>query len=405
MDAGRGPLSTAGILGLLPPPGGTPAAQFKECLGLLRERLGASGLSFGDVLRLTFFLDAADARTYGRLKKDFLAGLMDSLGPLPPPASFVAQPPERHRHVALEAAVLSSRAAGVRVRRKQLDGLPYAVVTGADFREVHGAGIASDDARGGVPEQAKEAFERMKAILRHEGLSFGHVVRQWNYIEGIVDIRRERGKTRQNYQAFNDVRTLYYGASDFPRGYPAATGIGQAAGGVILDFTALDAPPGARILPLSNPRQADAHRYSGGVLVGDPIAEVTERTSPKFERAKLVAWERSGIVYVSGTAAVLGQESVGRRDVEAQTRTTVENIAALAGKENLTRAGLPLTPAGGVLSYLRAYVKRAADIPKVRRICERAFGPIPALYVRADICRPELLVELEGIKIIEPLSE
>jgi len=357
-------------------------------------------LSFEDVLRLTFFLDATDARTYARLKIQFQAGLVDSFGPLHPPASFVAQPPERGRSVALEAAVLPSRAAGVRVRRRQLDGLPYTVTTGADFREIHGAGIALESAGGSISTQAKEAFERMKAILRRERLTFGQVIRQWNYIEGIVDVRRERGKSCQNYQAFNDVRTIYYGASDFPRGYPAATGIGQATGGVILEFTALDAPADARVLPLSNPRQVDAHRYSGRVLVGGPIAEVADKTSPKFERAKLVARGKTGIVYVSGTAAVLGQKSVGRRDVEAQTRTTARNIAALAGKENLARAGLPLSPDGGALSYLRAYVKHAADIPKVRRICERAFGPIPALYVRADICRPELLVELEGVKVI-----
>ena len=400
MDAGRDPLFAGRFLSFLPAPGGTPVAQFHECLALLRARLRASGLTDGEVLRLTFFLDATDTRTYARLKKKFLAGLGESFGALPPPASFVAQPPEKGRHVALEAAVLSSRAEGVRVRRKRLDGLPYTLVTGADFREVHGAGIASDSSGGGISMQAKDAFERMKAILRREGLTFGHVVRQWNYIERIVDVRRERGKSCQNYQAFNDVRTVYYGASDFPRGYPAATGIGQALGGVVLEFTALDAPAEARVLPLSNPRQVDAHRYSGDVLVGEPIAEVSEKTSPKFERAKLVARGRSGIVFVSGTAAVLGQKSVGRRDVEAQTRTTVANITALAGKENLARAGLPLPPDGGALSYLRVYVKRTADIPKVRRICERAFGPIPALYVRADICRPELLVELEGIKII-----
>jgi enamine deaminase RidA (YjgF/YER057c/UK114 family) len=400
MDAGRDPLFAGRFLSVLPAPGGTPVAQFQECLGLLLARLRASGLTAGDILRLTFFLDATDARTYARFKKKFLAGLADSFGTLQPPASFVAQPPEKGRHVALEAAILSSRAAGVRVWRKRLDGLPYTLVTGADFREVHGAGIASDSPAAGISAQAQDAFERMKAILRRERLSFGHVVRQWNYIERIVEVRNERGKSCQNYQAFNDVRTVYYGSSDFPWGYPAATGIGQAAGGVILEFTALDAPSEARVLPLSNPRQVDAHRYSGGVLVGEPTAEVPEKTSPKFERAKLVARGRSGIVYVSGTAAVLGQRSVGRRDVETQTRTTVGNIAALAGKDSLARAGFPQSPDAAVLSYLRAYVKRTVDIPKVRRICERAFGPIPALYVRADVCRPELLVELEGIKFI-----
>jgi enamine deaminase RidA (YjgF/YER057c/UK114 family) len=401
MDAGRDPLFAGRFFAFLPAPGGTPVSQFRECLSLLRSRLRASGLTDRDILRLTFFLDATDARTYARYKKRFVAGLVDSFGPLHPPASFVAQPPEKGRRVALEAAVLPSRAAGVRVQRKRLDGLIYTVVTGADFREVHGAGIAADKLTGSTSTQAKEAFERMKAVLRRERLTFGNVVRQWNYVGGIVDVRTGRGRTCQNYQAFNDVRTLFYGSSEFASGYPAATGIGQAAGGVILEFTALDAATDVRIVPLSNPRQVDAHRYSGGVLVGEPIEEISEKTSPKFERAKVVARGTAGIVFVSGTAAVLGQKSAGRRDVEAQTRIAAENISTLAGRKNLRRAGLTLPPDTGVLSYLRAYVKRTADIPKVRRICERTLGPIPALYVRADICRPELLVELEGIRLTE----
>ena len=51
---------------------------------------------------------------------------------------------------------------------------------------------------------------------------------------------------------------------------------------------------------------------------------------------------------------------------------------------------------GRPLTRLRAYVKRAADIPTVREVCEARLGPIPALYVKADVCRDELLVELEG---------
>ena len=88
------------------------------------------------------------------------------------------------------------------------------------------------------------------------------------------------------------------------------------------------------------------------------------------------------VLFVSGTAAILGEESVALGDAAAQTETTIQNIAAL------TR--------GARLTYLRAYVKRATDMPAVRRVCEAAYGPIPALYVQADVCRDELLVELEG---------
>ncbi len=358
--------------------------QFRGCLVALCDQLAEAGLSDRDILRLTFFVDAITARGYAVLKSLLGRELKESFGPLPPPASFVAQPPEGRRRVALEAEVLSARLPGLRARRKSLDGLPYVVVEGPGFREVHAAGLGSEGKGGDVSARALEAFGKMAAVLRKERLTFGHVVRQWNYIEDIVGLRTVRGRACQNYQAFNDVRSLFYERSDFPFGYPAATGIGQAAGGVVLEFTALEAAAGARIAPLSNPRQVDAHRYSRGVLAGSPAVGMEEKTSPKFERAKLLARKPAGIVYVSGTAAVLGQRSVGRGDVESQTRTTIRNMAALAGP----------------LSYLRAYVKRASDIPKVRRVCERAFGPIPALYVRADVCRPELLVELEGIMIV-----
>ncbi len=400
MAAGPDPLFARATWCFLPPAVGAAVAQFRGCLEALCDQLAEAGLTDREILRLTFFLDATTARGYAAEKSALVRALGEAFGPLPPPASFVAQPPEGGRRVALEAEILSARLPGLRVRRRSLGGLTYAVVEGPGFKEVHAAGLASEGRAGGMSAWAEQAFGRMAAVLRKERLTFGQVIRQWNYIEDIVGLRKAGGELCQNYQAFNDVRTNCYGGSDFPSGYPAATGIGQAAGGVVIEFTALEAPAGARIVPLSNPRQMDAHRYSGGVLVGSPVEGPETKTSPKFERAKLVARRRSGVIFVSGTAAVLGERSAGRGDVEGQTRTTAANIAALVGPANLRPAGMAGGRGPAPLSYLRAYVKRASDIPKVRRICERAFGPIPALYVRADVCRPELLVELEGIKIV-----
>jgi len=209
----------------------------------------------------------------------------------------------------------------------------------------------------------------METVLRVEGLHFGHVIRQWAYVEGLLD---DGGAS---YQTFNDARAVAYAGSPFPAGYPAATGIGQAAGGVVLDFVALDAP-GATITPLSNPRQTDAHRYSRAVLAGEG------RCAPKFERAKRIRHGGMETILVSGTAAIVGERSIAPGDVAAQTATTIANIRALTGSRRLSR--------------LRAYVKRTADFPAVRRLCTDAFGNIPAVYVQADICRPELLVEIEG---------
>jgi len=50
-------------------------------------------------------------------------------------------------------------------------------------------------------------------------------------------------------------------------------------------------------------------------------------------------------------------------------------------------------------SYLRVYVKNRSDISVVRELCTKHFGDIPATFVQADICRDNLLVEIEAEKM------
>jgi enamine deaminase RidA (YjgF/YER057c/UK114 family) len=376
------------VVVLLPSPEGALEHQAGESLRALATRLEAAGQPDGHVLALTFFVDATDPAAYDRQRSHLATLLAASFAGPPPPWSVVAQAPEGRRKVALEAAVLVPPATNVSVQRRTCRGTSYTVVTGPTdgVRQVHGAGIASDAGLEDTVAQARDAFARMEAVLRDVGLAFDHVVRQWNYIEGLLDIQADGCGRHQGYQAFNDVRTLAYETSEFPAGYPAATGIGQAAGGVVLEFLACEAPADVSVVPFSNPRQVDAHCYSAGQLVGESLEDLPRKSTPKFERAKLVARGEEKVTFVSGTAAIVGERSVAPGDVAEQTRTTIENIAALIGDRRLSR--------------LRAYVKRAEDIASVRTICEAAFGPIPALYVRADICRDDLLVELEGALVI-----
>jgi len=49
------------------------------------------------------------------------------------------------------------------------------------------------------------------------------------------------------------------------------------------------------------------------------------------------------------------------------------------------------------LAKMRVYLKRAADFQRVREICRRRVGDLPVVYTVADICRPELLVEIEAL--------
>ena len=52
------------------------------------------------------------------------------------------------------------------------------------------------------------------------------------------------------------------------------------------------------------------------------------------------------------------------------------------------------------INYLRVYVKYNKDMAQVKSTCQKHFPHLSILYVVADICRPELLVEIEGQAVI-----
>jgi hypothetical protein len=49
------------------------------------------------------------------------------------------------------------------------------------------------------------------------------------------------------------------------------------------------------------------------------------------------------------------------------------------------------------ISYLRVYVKEEKYFQDVKAICTKYYPDIPILYLVSDICRDQLLVEIEGV--------
>ena len=70
----------------------------------------------------------------------------------------------------------------------------------------------------------------------------------------------------------------------------------------------------------------------------------------------------------------------------------------LISRENFSAHGLKGAGALlGDLAKVRVYIKRPADFPKCKAVCEELLGGTPAIYALGDVCRPELLVEIEGV--------
>jgi enamine deaminase RidA (YjgF/YER057c/UK114 family) len=388
---------TEQFINIDPTSGLTLLEQFNDCLLKLEKKLKTFGLKNDNVIKQSIFIKTENNADYYNKKDALLQIVKKFYSSFIPTTSVIGQPPENGHLIALEVVLFKNQIGDIKISRKKYSDTRYVVVNYPDYKEVHAAGICGNDRAAGTFLQAQNTFELMQGILEKENLVFSDIVRQWNYIEKITAINADEDGLKQNYQLFNNVRSKYYETADFKYGYPAATGIGMDTGGVIVDFIAVKGSKNVSIIPIKNPLQIDAHKYSPKVLVGNSDKKNPSKTSPKFERAKALATNFSKMVFISGTAAILGQDTIKENDITKQTITTINNIHKLISFDNLRDCGLLNATKKKSLSYIRVYVKHKDDIKIVRDICVKYFGDIPALYLVSDICRENLLVEIEGV--------
>jgi len=362
--------------------------------GAFREQAQEVLLAMGTVLsncpepmaltvQTVFLKDARDQAECRQLFAEFSGSNL-------PITNYVLQPPCCGAALALEAWAIGGKS----VRVEHFGSRALAVAYDG-VRWVYCAGVEPPAALCGVHPQTLDALGRLRAALKQAGSSYEHVVRTWFYLGDITE--PEAGD--QRYQELNRARTDFYRdirfhcsslASNPPRSvYPASTGIGMAGRGLVASCLALETERDDMfLLPLENPQQTPAYAYH---------AKYSPK-SPKFSRAVALGLGDYVTTWVSGTASIVNSESCHLGDPEKQTEQTIDNIERLISAENLAFHGVE--GAGASLqdmARIRVYVKRPEDFAIVQSVCRKRFGSIPALYLVADVCRPELLVEIEGV--------
>jgi enamine deaminase RidA (YjgF/YER057c/UK114 family) len=232
---------------------------------------------------------------------------------------------------------------------------------------------------------------------------FAQTLRTWFYLGGIVD----GDGPYQRYAEFNRARSDFFHSIRFGPGtpnknlvrpaYPASTGIGVAGRGVMMSAISVATDRSdVCAVPLENPRQMAAYDYS----------EDCSPDRPKFSRAMALSCGTTATIFISGTASIIHQQTRHAGNIARQTAEALDNIAALIDEENFARSGLPgLGSSLASLALARVYVKRPGDYAQVRDICDRRLGDVPTVYAVADICRKDLLVEIEGVAFSRPASE
>ncbi len=221
---------------------------------------------------------------------------------------------------------------------------------------------------GGPAGAARAAYAQLRDFVRSRDER--QVLRIWNY-QGAIN---QGEGDAERYKLFCDGRAE--GCGDwFADGYPAATAIGHHGDTHLLQVYLLaSAHAGTAV---ENPRQVSAWRYP----------RQYGRTAPGFARAMRLPAQDA--LAISGTAAVVGHASAHEGDTAAQLGEILVNLETL-----LASAGMP---AGfDTHAPLKAYVRRATDAPRVRELLKQRLPGVPVLLLHGDICRSELLVELDG---------
>jgi enamine deaminase RidA (YjgF/YER057c/UK114 family) len=266
-------------------------------------------------------------------------------------------------------------------------------LTADGIKWVLAGNIVADGAA--VHRQTQAGFEEMARRLEHAGAGVGDVIRAWLYLGEITGLEEDV----ERYRILNRSRAEYFAGVAFRRtrpasqkqGYPASTGIGAAGRSLRMSCLALETRrEDVRAIALENPRQVSAYHY-------DPTYGAH---APTFSRGVAVRVGGHLVVLISGTASISASQSMHVGDPRAQTNLALDNIEALISAANLAAHGAPRVDVTlRNLVSARVYVKRPEDYEVCRRICDQRMPGVPLSYVIADVCRPDLVVEIEGLAV------
>lgn len=289
------------------------------------------------------------------------------------------------------------------------------------------AADAAQQAISALQLASETAYRQIFALL--DRLGFQQIYRFWNYMADINGV--SHGQER--YRQFNVGRQDAFLAHNrsLSGQLPAACALGAAAGPLTIAFLAgrdaVNSPVQTMAKPtvlksaelksvvlkstvlkstvqsIENPRQMSAYEYP----------EVYGPRSPSFARATLLQVDGSAaggnlqqVLFISGTASIVGHQTLHAGDVVAQTKETLANLQALiaqarlqgfqannakSSKHNLASAGV----------IYRVYVRHAEDMPRIKAVLRAVVGEdnaanVHAIYLQADVCRSDLLVEIEA---------
>jgi len=227
---------------------------------------------------------------------------------------------------------------------------------------------------------AKRSLDLYSGLVRLlQARGYPHLLRVWNTIENLNTDFRGLERYRHFCAGRHDALAAF--RPDLTERYPAASALGTPQGGLAIYCLAARTPG----IPVENPNQISAFHYP---------AEYGPR-SPSFSRALIKQWDGGTDLFISGTASITGHETQHVGDFAAQVGLALDNVERLIETAEKT-AHCPF--AASPQRLFKAYIRHAKDFDSARDIVAKRLGDeTQVIYLQADICRLDLLFEIEGI--------
>ena len=238
------------------------------------------------------------------------------------------------------------------------------------------AGISCIEIKNSPEDPACEIYNSIISIIGQR-----QIHRIWNY---VPDINAE-GKHLENYRAFNVGRQRAF-VSAYGEGYSSrispASAVGVNGTTLAVAFIA-----GNDVMEnIENPEQTPAYSY--------PSEHGPK--SPSFTRGSRGTVAGIPTAHLSGTSSIKEHHSVGNNDLSAQYQTTIDNMRLVTGA-----LGYPdvIGNNSGMNREFTFYLRNEDDLDAATGLFRETTGQSGIActrFLHADICRRELLLEIEG---------
>lgn len=241
-------------------------------------------------------------------------------------------------------------------------------------------GCISQPETSSLAQTTESAYRQIFALM--DALKYPHAYRFWNYMADINTCNPAIAHGLERYRQFNIGRKNAFLKYNDKIGdqLPAACALGLVGTPLQIAFLLGRTKP----IAIENPRQVSAYDYP----------EEYGPQAPSFSRATLLHTEQDNLLFISGTASIVGHQTQHEADVVAQTKETLANLDALIAEANRK---LRMQKFNLHNMFLRVYVRHAADLALIRDAIRDHLGnTLTIMFIQADICRRELLLEIEA---------